>query len=131
MKRAASPSAGPNARGGFSLVEVVIAIVILSVGVLGLAGMTGFMVRQTTLADSMTERSAAFQTVVDRLQSMPYDSVSSGSDSVGIFAISWSSVADGPQNKVVTMVTVGPGVTGNGFNNPQAADTFQFRVLRR
>ena len=115
------------------MVEVIIAIVILAVGVLGLGGTTAHIVRQITLSDLMTERSAAFQTVIDRLQSLPYDSVGSGSDSVGVFAIRWRSVPDGPQNKIVTIVTAGPGL-GSGaipMNSPQVLDTFEIRVLRR
>ncbi len=36
-------------------------------------------------------------------------------------------------NKIVTIVTVGPGLGGTTHptNNPQAADTFVFRILRR
>ena len=115
------------------MIEVIVAIVILAFGVLGMAGTTAFLVRQTTLADLMTERAAAFQTVVDRLQSLPYDQVTSGTDSVGVFATSWTSVDDGPQNKIVTVVTVGPGMSGGAAptNSPQVADTFRFRVLRR
>lgn len=120
-------------RAGFSMIEVVVGVLLLAVGVLGLGGTTAHVVRQITLSDLMTERSAAFQTTVDRLQSLPYDSVDSGADSVGVFAITWTSVPDGPQNKVVTIVTVGPGLGGTAFptNNPAAADTFQFRILRR
>lgn len=115
------------------MIEVIIAVVILAVGVLGLGGTTGHIVRQITLSDLMTERSTAFQTVIDRLQSLPYDSVTTGADTVGVFAISWSSVPDGPQNKIVTIVTVGPGLGGTTYpmNDPQAADTFDIRILRR
>ena len=120
-------------RGGFSLIEVIIAMMILTIGVLGLAGTTAFLVRQVSLSDLMTERAAAFQTVIDRLQAVPYNSVTSGTDSVGVFAIRWTSVDDGPQNKIVTMVTVGPGVIGmvSASSSPQVTDTFQFRLLRR
>lgn len=122
-----------GSRAGFSMVEVIIAMIILTVGVLGLAGTTGYIVRNVTLSDLMTERSAAFQTIVDRIQSLPFDSVGSGTDSVGIFEVQWSSALDGPQNKIVTIVTLGPGLGGTTFptNDPQVADTFQFRVLRR
>ncbi len=115
------------------MVEVIIAIVILAIGVLGLGGTTAYIIRQITLSDLMTERSVAFQTTVDRLQSMPYDSVGSGTDSVGIFAVEWSSVADGAQNKIVTILTRGPGLGGAAFpmNDPQVIDTFVFRILRR
>lgn len=115
------------------MIEVIIAMVILAVGVLGLAGTTAYIVRQVTLADLMTERSAAFQTIVDRIQSLPFNNVTSGSDSVGIFAVTWDAVLDGPQNKIVTIVTTGPGLGGTTVHtsDPQVVDTFTFRVLRR
>lgn len=120
-------------RDGFSLVEVIIAILILAVGVLGLAGTTAHITRQITLADLMTERSVAFQTIIDRLQSLPYDDVGSGSDSVGVYVVRWASTPDGAQSKLVRIVTLGPGL-GSGRPpglSPQVADTFDFRVLRR
>lgn len=126
-------SAGARARrAGFTVIEVVIAMVILTIGVLGLAGTTAFFVRQVTISDLMTERTAAFQTIVDRLQSLPYDSVTSGSDSVGIFAATWSSVNNGSQYKTVTIITTGPGTRGAPpLSDPQVVDTFSFQVLRR
>ncbi|MEX2467727.1 MAG: prepilin-type N-terminal cleavage/methylation domain-containing protein [Gemmatimonadota bacterium] len=122
----------PAKRAGFTMVEVIIAMVILALGLLGLAGATGYMVRTVTLGDLMTERSVAFQSTIDRLQSLPYDNVTTGSDSVGIFAVSWNAVDDGPQSKILTLVTVGPGVVpGSGFaQSPSVADTFVFRILR-
>ena len=131
LSEARQPTKGREA--GFSMIEVVVAMLILTVGVLGLAGTTAYIVRQVTLGDLMTERSAAFQTVIDRLQSLPYDQVTSGSDNVGVFAISWTSTNSGPQNKIVQMITVGPGLGGAlvPTNDPQAVDTFTFRVLRR
>ena len=120
------------ARAGFTIIEVIIAMMILTIGVLGLAGTTAYFVRQVTQADLMTERVAAFQTIVDRMQSLPYDSITSGSDSVGIYAVSWSTVDNGSQNKTVTIVTTGPGTRGAPpQNDPQVVDTFSFRVLRR
>jgi prepilin-type N-terminal cleavage/methylation domain-containing protein len=119
-------------RGGFTIIEVIIAMIILTVGVLGLAGTTAYFIRQTTLSDLMTERSTAFQTILDRLQSQPYDSVTSGTDSVGIYAVAWSSVNNGSQNKTVTLITTGPGTRGAPpRSDPQVVDTFQFRLLRR
>jgi len=114
------------------MVEVIIAMIILAIGLLGLAGATGYMVRTVTLGDLMTERSTAFQSTIDRLQSLPYDNVTTGSDSVGVFAISWNAVNDGPQSKLVTLVTVGPGVVPGAphLQSPSVADTFVFRVLR-
>jgi prepilin-type N-terminal cleavage/methylation domain-containing protein len=127
------PRVSERGEGGFSMIEVIVAMLILTIGVLGLAGTTAYIVRQVTLGDLMTERSAAFQTIIDRLQSLPYDSVTSGNTTVGVFAISWTSANDGPQNKIVQMITVGPGLGGAlvPTNDPVAVDTFTFRVLRR
>lgn len=122
-----------SSRAGFSMIEVIVAIVVLTIGVLGLAGTTAYIVRQITLGDLMTERSVAFQTVVDRVQATPYDQVTSGTQTIGAFDVKWEAVNDGSQNKIVTIVTVGPGLGGTTFptNNPVAADTFRFRILRR
>lgn len=119
-------------RAGFSMVEVVVAIMVLAIGVLGLAGTTAYIVRQITLGDLMTERSVAFQTIIDRIQAMPYANVTSGTDSVGVFEVSWNAVNSGSQNKIVTITTTGPGIGGTSFptNDPQVVETFTFRILR-
>ena len=119
-------------RDGFTMIEIIVAIVILSIGLLGLAGSTGYMVRTVTLGDLLTERTFAAQTVIDRLQSLPYANVVDGTDTIGVFAVSWTAVDDGPQNKILTVVTEGPGLAPNsvGALAPAVADTFVFRVLR-
>ena len=115
------------------MIEVIIAVVILTIGLLGLAGSTGYMVRTVTLGDLLTERTFASQTIIDRLQSLPYDSVQTGADTVGIFAVDWTAVDDGPQSKILTVVTLGPGLGPNSIGTlaPAVADTFVFRILRQ
>jgi prepilin-type N-terminal cleavage/methylation domain-containing protein len=123
---------GAERQGGFTMIEVIVAIVILAIGVLGLGGSTAYIVRQTTLSDLTTERSAAFQAIIDRLQSVPYDSVGSGTDSIGVFQVDWTSVPDGLQSKIVTLVTTGPGLgSAQSPHDQHAVDTFQIRVLKR
>jgi len=117
---------------GFTLIEVMVALVILAVGVLGLAGTTALVVRQVTLADVATERAAALGTVLERVRAMDFDSVGTGSDTIGSFTASWSSTDFG-RSKLVTVVTLGPGLqTGTG-NMPHlsnsVADTFVYRVI--
>ncbi len=129
------PSA-PGSTSGFTMVEVMIAIIVLAVGVVGLAGTTAYIVRQTKLADVMTERAVALQTVVERLNAAPFANVGSGSDSVGVFAVSWASTSESSTSKLVTVVTTGPGLTTAGGNpfpflGANVADTFEFRVITR
>jgi Tfp pilus assembly protein PilV len=121
---------------GYMMVEVVIAVVILAVGVLGLAGTTAFIARQVTLGEVMTDRAVALQTIVERIHATPFDSVDAGSDSMGAFMLTWSSVPETSQSRMVSIVTVGPGVespaSGRGRTLGSAvADTFSFRVIAR
>lgn len=120
-----------NRNAGFSLVEVVVALVILAVGVLGLAGTTAVVVRQVTLADVTTERAQALRTVVERLRATPYDALGAGSDTLGHFTAEWT-VTDLGQSKMLRIVTSGPGlVSGEGM--PQlgtaVSDTLVYRIL--
>jgi len=118
---------------GFSLVEVVIALIILTVGVLGLAATTMYVVRQTTLSKISTERSAAVQDVLEELRATDYSLLASGSDSVGRFWVQWT-VTTGNRTKLVEIVTTGPGLTsasGVPAIGPAVTDTFDYRIMER
>jgi len=117
------------------MVEVIVAMVVLAIGVLGLAGTTAYVVRQVTLADIMTERAAALQTAIERIQASDWDNLGTGSDSVGIYGVRWRTQLVAAQLKEVTIVTIGPGLQSTA-DNPfpvlvqAVADTFHFRVIR-
>ena len=122
---------------GFSLVEVLIATMILSIGLLGLMATTVFGVSQVRLTDVATERQVARQSVVERLRAQPWDSLRSGSDSVGgSYRAEWVSTMDsGRQWKTVRLIVVGPGRERNAgpvstLISPDVADTLEFKVLR-
>jgi len=122
------------ARSGFSLVEVVFAMLIMSVGLLGMAATTTALVHQTNISALRTKRALAMQQGVERVRTLSYDSISSGSDSLGIFAVSWSLTAESDLAKTVRIVTMGPGLVSHDdsprtieYNVP---DTFNYRVLR-
>lgn len=116
-------------RAGFTLVEVVVAVVVLAVGLLGLAATTGWVVRQTTLSEVTTDRSFALQTVVEELRATPFDDVDSGSREIGSFTVTWTVERDGDEMEV-EVETSGPGLrSGGGLPTlgPNVADTFTFR----
>ena len=124
----------PRHEGGFTLVEVIVATIVLAAGLLGLAGATAQVIRQATLADLMTERAYAVQSVVEQVQATSFASVASGSDSVGSFSMSWGATSESAASKVVTVVTSGPGLastTGFAALGPNVVDTFTFRVINR
>ena len=78
-----SPRVHPEA--GFTVIEIILAMVVLSIGLLGTAGTTLLLIKQTTMADVATDRAVALQGTIEGLRSIPFDSVTSGSDSIGAY----------------------------------------------
>ncbi len=119
---------------GFTIVEIIVAIVVLSVGLLGLAGTTLLVVRQVTLAGMTTERTAALQTTVERLRALPFADIASGSDSVGVFRVQWTVTVPSTQWKVIRVITTGPGAATGAGGFPTlstgVSDTLTYRVLK-
>lgn len=131
------PDEGATTKGS-SLIEVLIATMILSIGLLGLMATTAYGVSQVTLTDVATARQVARQSVVERLRAQPWDSLRSGYDSVGgSYRAEWVSTMDsGRQWKDVRLIVVGPGRERNAgpvsrLVSPHVADTLEFKVLRR
>jgi prepilin-type N-terminal cleavage/methylation domain-containing protein len=122
----------PDIRAGFSIIEVLLAIMILAFGALGMAGTTLVMVKQTTLSDVTTDRAAALQSTIERIRALPFDSLTTGSDSVGDFDVSWT-INDGRHWKAVEIITTGPGLSSEaGYPAlvPSVKDTLNYWVLR-
>jgi Tfp pilus assembly protein PilV len=115
------------------VVEVLVAVVILAFGLLGVGGVTVVMIRQIEAADLATERSAALQSTIEQLRSLPYESVVTGSDSAGAYRVSWTVVA-APEWKTVEIITLGPGLrsseTGPAMLALAVPDTFTFSIVR-
>lgn len=122
----------PDDRAGFTLIEVIVALMVFTVGVLGLAATTYWATRQTTLGDVTTDRTAALQTVIERLRATDYALVADGSHTEGAFEVDWS-VATETRSKLITFVTTGPGMaSGGGSGLPRLTgsvpDTFVYRI---
>ena len=62
-------------RGGFTLVEMMVAVVILAVGLLGLASSAGYVVRQVGGGSMQTVAATVVQSRMEWLRSVPCDSV--------------------------------------------------------
>ena len=124
---------GSSDEHGFTMVEVIVAVVILAFGLLGLAGTTAWVVRTSTMAEAQTERTMALQTVVERIRAQDFADVGSGSENVGNFSLAWSVTSSSAQSKTVEIVNVGPGMWSTGSGLPSmsnsVADTFYFEVL--
>jgi len=118
-------------RGGFTIVELLVAMVILTVGLLAFAGTTMFLIRQVTLAHLTTARTMAVQSVVETLRSTPYDNVTSGDDEVGDYQLTWEATVEG-STRAVQIISVGPGPARgrSGGLSAHAIDTFSYRILQ-
>lgn len=122
-------------RAGFSLVELIVAMMVMSIGVLGLAATTTAFALQVTLGDVKTERAAALQSAVEGLRASDYASVGTGSDSVGRYGVSWSVTDSTGRSKSVRVITDGPGLNQDDGSDvrrmgPHVQDTFTVLVLR-
>lgn len=71
-------------QAGIGLVEVLIALIILSVGMLSIAGISLSVGAQTQWAAWQTDQSLAAQTVLERVQREGYDAADNGTDTVVI-----------------------------------------------
>jgi len=121
-------------RLGFTIVEIIVATIVLAFGVLGMASTTAYVVRQTTLAQVTSRRAAAIQSVVEQLRAMPYEDLANGSDSVGPFAVSWL-VSSGNRSAEINVITRGPGLYSDAQNpfpmlRDGVVDTFVYKVIR-
>jgi prepilin-type N-terminal cleavage/methylation domain-containing protein len=70
---------------GFTLVEVVIAMVLMAIILTALGGLTFATARQAVVADNQMEREAASLELVNRYAAMPYAALTAGTacDSAG------------------------------------------------
>mgnify|MGYP000433428335 CR=1 FL=1 len=119
-------------RDGFTIVEVMIAMVILAVGLLALATTSIYATTQVRVADLKTEQSLAVQEVVERMHAIPFNSVtarsSSAPDTVGSFRLWWDVQQPTTYVKRVTIYTSGPAYRNTGGWMPAKVDTFRVEI---
>ena len=67
-------------RKGFTLLEVLIALIILSVGLLGLAGMQITFLRGNSFSIKMSEATSIVRNKIEDFNNTPFENISSGSE---------------------------------------------------
>ncbi len=67
-------------RGGFTLIEVMAALVVFSLGVLMVLGLTGALTRQLNLAGLRSRVAVVVQERLDSMRLVPYDSLVVGTE---------------------------------------------------
>jgi len=124
-----------NRRSGFSLVEILVAMVILTIGLLGLAAGTGWMIRAVDLARLETVRTAAMQSVIEEMRAIPLAALQDGSRTVGEHSVSWTVLTRTANSAEVRVILVGPGRAAGSYGprpaiSMAAADTLIYRRSR-
>ena len=119
-------------RGGFSLAELIVAVVILSLGVLSMASTSTWVVRQITLSRLTTERTVARQSAIEGVLAVPFANIAGGTGEFGIFDVAWTVTANAGSYRTLRVVTVGPGrpigVSGLTTLSSEVADTVFLKI---
>jgi type IV pilus modification protein PilV len=84
------PKALRDGEDGFTLLEVIIAISLLMVGLLAVASMQVGAINGNADANRMTEATTLVQDRMEELMARSYANVTSGSETVGQYAITWT-----------------------------------------
>ncbi len=106
---------------GFTIVEVLVAVLILSVGLLALASTAALVTRMIGQGDRYTEAATLASRRLEILRSQTCPNMANGSQTVGRFQVSWTvaSIASG-KGVQVAITVVSPTVRGtrtDTFNN--------------
>ena len=102
---------------GFTLIEIMIAILILVVALLGMAGVTVSVINGNAFSKEVTSATTLAQDKMEELKNTAYGSIVSGSDTDSIYSRTWAVTADSPIADTKTVeVTVSWSRGGNTHN---------------
>jgi prepilin-type N-terminal cleavage/methylation domain-containing protein len=123
-------------RGGFSLIEVIIAMMILTVGILAMGASTGYVLNQVRASELRTDRGIAVRQAAEMLRAEPWNALLNGCGStVAVetddrYTVRYECPAVQGNLVRVHLISVGPGYTG-----PRVAlgvtDTTVINIRRR
>ena len=96
-----APLRWASMRRAFTLPEVLVAILVLSIGILGLASTGAFIVIQAGEARAVTEGSMLVGRALDSLRAMPCASVTAGQLTQGPATVRWTTTP-GPRSVAIS-----------------------------
>ncbi len=99
-----------NSMGAFTLLEVLVAIVILSIGLSGVAAFTGSIMNYNREANNVMSATTLAQDKLEELKNTSYSNVASSCDTDSIFTRTWNVTSDFP---AVNMKTIAVTVSWN------------------
>lgn len=116
-----------ESRDGFSLVEVILAMLILTVGVLAMGASTGFIMAQIRAAELRTERMAAVRQAAETLRGVEWSALdqvcSTESFTIGAYDVTCSVTRPSTTLARVQLVSTGPAYRGARLERDAAETT--------
>ena len=122
------PRSGQN---GFSLVEILIATMVMSVGLLAMASSTAYVSAQLKSTTYDTQRIQAKERVVEQLRATPYASVATRTTGLAVsrYSMTWT-VTTTNLYKRVALYTSGPAYLGKSRGQrTTVVDTMVFDIV--
>jgi type IV pilus assembly protein PilV len=106
-----------KASRGFSLIEVLIALSIFTIGILGVASLVISSINENALARRVTEATALAEDRLEGMLALSYEDITTGESTEGAYTVSWNVAEDVivAQTKSIT-VTVTWWYLGNERN---------------
>lgn len=94
-----------KSRSGFSFVEVIVSMMLVSIGMVGAMGLASYMSRANQWSERTAIASTMGQDKLEELLNTPYAALQSGSDSVGGFSRAWTVTTSNNFRMVTLRVT--------------------------
>ncbi len=85
---------------GYTIVEVLIAIMIFSVGILGIAKMQVVSINANSIAGKYTEGSSFGTSEIEKIMAIAYDDEADGTVTQGIYTVNWTVTDSIPTSNV-------------------------------
>jgi prepilin-type N-terminal cleavage/methylation domain-containing protein len=107
-----------TSRDGFSLIEMIVAMLILTVGILAMGASTGYVLGQVRAAELRTDRMVAVRQVAEMVRSVDFDELADACTGPAFNAgrYSVSCEVHAPTGELhlrrVELISVGPGMAG-------------------
>ena len=134
MKR--NPESAPSGKqNGFTLVEIIVAMMVLSVGMLAMAASTGYVSSEIRNANWNTQRTMARARAAEQIQALPFDSVNTASTQTvgtfGSFTVTYRGTSTNNNLKTVLVIASGPAYRLGKGTRVTITDTVSIQIARQ